>query len=86
MRKGLTTLSSGDGTAAEQAFAEAVGRAVETFGASGGTIAQAEYSLLRYAAQASIFQGRSEAKFVESAMKAHQTERKALRSKTKGSA
>lgn len=86
MRKPLTTLSSGDGTSAEEAFAAAVGRAVEDFGAAGGTIAQAEHSLLRYAAQASIFQGRSEAKFVEAAMKAHQTERKSLRSQTKGRA
>jgi len=85
MRKGLTSLSSGDATPAEETFATAVGKAVEELGQAGGTIAQAEYSLLRYAAQCSIFQGRSEAKFVVSAMKAHQREKTDLRKRANGS-
>jgi hypothetical protein len=83
--KPLTSLSSGSGTSAEEALAAAIGRAVEDFARDCGTLAQVEHSLLRYAAQCAGFQGRSEAKFVEGAMRAYATEKK-LRSKMAGRA
>jgi hypothetical protein len=81
-RTALTTTPE-DAKKSEERFAEAIGAAVEQFGREGGSIAQAGYSLLRYAAQCYIFQGRSFTQFTNAAPKAFTTEQNELRAKAK---
>jgi hypothetical protein len=77
---GLATTSE-DAKKAEERFAEAVGAAVERFGSEGGSLVQAGYSLLRYAAQCHLFQGRGFAQFTSNAQKAFTKEQSELRAK-----
>ena len=68
----------------ETAFASAIRGALEAFGASGGTVTQARTSLVRYAAQTAVFEGRSEQQFVDAARAAYRIEREVLRTRAKG--
>lgn len=71
------------GTAPEMKFAAAVGAAMEEFAKAGGSVGQTEYSLLRYAAQAHVFQGRNAKHFQGLAMQAFTKESDDFRAQAK---
>ncbi len=71
------------GSPAELKFAETIGAAVEEFTKGGGTLVQAGYSLLRYAAQAHIFQGHNVKRYQGLALRAFTEESKNFRAQAK---